>query len=80
MNLFEEPGPVRVTIHVNLYDSGSKFDWDLEAINPDTGDVLSMRAAVARRRYRLGPELSRILLEVQRVVGEETSSGGGRGT
>lgn len=70
-NLFGDPGPVRITIHVNLYDQGSRFDWDLEATNPETGDLLSMRAAVARRRYRLGPELSRILLEVERVIREQ---------
>lgn len=75
--LFGEPGPVRVTIHVNLYDQGSTFDWDLEAINPDTGDVLSMRAAVARRRYRLGPELSRMLLEIERVIREQGGPGAG---
>lgn len=73
--LFGEPGPVRITLHVNLDDTGSTFDWDLEAINPDTGDLLAMRAAVARRRYRLGPELSRMLLEVHDVVQKWGSAG-----
>lgn len=67
-NLFDEPGPVRIEIHVNLYDSGARFDWDLTATNPETGDLLAMRAAVARRRYRLGPELARVLLEVQELL------------
>jgi len=66
--LFGEPGPVRIELHINLSDDGASFDWDLEATNPETGDLLAMRAAVARRRYRLGPELSRMLLEVHDVV------------
>ena len=73
--LFGEPGPVRIVLHINLSDDGARFDWDLEATNPDTGDLLAMRAAVARRRYRLGPELSRMLLEVQQVVAKWGSTG-----
>jgi len=73
--LFGEAGPVRVTLHINLYDNAARFDWDLEAINPDTGDLLAMKAAVARRRYRLGPELSRMLLEVQAVIDKWGSAG-----
>lgn len=77
-NLFGEPGPVRIEIHVNLYDEGTRFDWDLTATNPETGDLLAMRAAVARRRYRLGPELSRVLLEVQELLKDSAGIERGR--
>jgi hypothetical protein len=68
--LFGEPSPVRVVIHVNLHRGALRFDWDLAATNPDTGDLLAMSAHVQLPRHALGPELSRMLLAVQELLSE----------
>lgn len=75
--LFGDPTPVRVVIHLNLHPGAVRFDWDLMAMNPDTGDLLAMEAHVQLPRHRLGVELSRALLSAQAVLSAETGQGEG---
>lgn len=70
-DLFEQPAPIRIVLHVNLWPGRLRFDWDGMAQNPDTGDILSMFAQVAAPRESLGPELSRMLLWCHEVVREQ---------
>lgn len=63
-DLFDDHTPIRAVIHVNLHRQRLIFDWDIAVTNPETGDVLAMKAVVARRRESLGVELARMLLEV----------------
>lgn len=67
-DLFGEPIPIRVVLHVNMDRGHGRFDWDGFAQNPDTGDVLAIHATVARLRASLGPELSRMLLWTERTL------------
>lgn len=79
-DLFGEQPPLRILIHVNLHRGGGRFDWDLMATNPETGDLHAMSAHPWRRRTNLGPELSRMLLEAQSVIREFEDTGGREGT
>ena len=67
-NLFGDPAPLRVVLHVNLWPGGARFDWDGMAQNPETGDIVAMHAAPALLRTNLGPELSRMLLWTHSTV------------
>lgn len=70
-DLFHQPIPIRMVLHVNLWPGRLRFDWDGVATNPDTGDILSMFASPANHRQTLGPELSRMLLWCHEVVREQ---------
>lgn len=67
-DLFGEPTPVRVVLTFNSWAGGSRFDWDLVATNPETGDLLAMQAHPARRPGKLGPEIARALLLVDELL------------
>lgn len=67
-NLWGEHTPVRVVLTFNSWSGGTRFDWDLVATNPETGDLLAMRAHPARRPGKLGPEIARALLLVDELL------------
>lgn len=74
--LFGAPSPVRVVLTFNSWSGGERFDWDLVATNPETGDLLHMEAHPARRRPQLGPEIARALLGTQLLLSAELDQQG----
>lgn len=70
MDLFGNPLPLRIVLHVNVDRGGGRFDWDGMAQNPETGDLVAMFASPANLRRNLGPELSRMLLWTQQCIHE----------
>lgn len=77
-DLFGAPAPVRAQLIVNLWDEGTRLDWDLLVTNPETGDILHMSAHPARPISKLGPELSRMLLALEAEIrdGAQPQPGG----
>jgi hypothetical protein len=69
-DLFGGATPLRVVLHLNLWQGHHRFDWDALAQNPDTGDVYAITASPGRTRSALGPELARALLWIQSQVSE----------
>lgn len=74
-DLFDQPHPVRIVLHVNLWPGRLRFDWDGIATNTDTGDILAMFASPANHRPTLGPELSRMLLWMHETIRELDAAG-----
>lgn len=70
-DLFGTPTPVRVVLTFNSWARGQRFDWDLVASNPETGDLLAMHAHPCRRPGKLGPEIARALLLVDELLRAE---------
>lgn len=70
-DLFGSPSPVRVVLTFNSWARGQRFDWDLVASNPETGDLLAMHAHPCRRPGKLGPEIARALLLVDELLRAE---------
>jgi hypothetical protein len=67
-DLFGEPTPIRVVLHFNLYAQRTLLDYDLMAMNPQTGDLLAMYATVQRPAHKLGPTIAHVLLDVHTVL------------
>ena len=74
-DLFGEPTPIRIVLTFNSWSGGTRFDWDLVATNPETGDLLAMHAHPARRPGKLGPEVARALLLVDELLRPGLSQG-----
>ena len=74
-DLWNQPSPVRIVITFNTWALGTRFDWDLVATNPETGDLLAMHAHPCRRPGKLGPELARALLLADELIRSELAGG-----
>jgi len=74
--LFGDPTPLRIVLHLNTHAHEPRFDWDVMATNPDTGDLLAMEAHVRVPRHKLGPELAEMLLWLHAMVLEHEAGGG----
>jgi hypothetical protein len=75
-NLFGETTPLRIVLHLNTHAHEPRFDWDVMATNPETGDLLAMEAHVRVPRHKLGPELAEMLLWLHAMVLEHEAGDG----
>lgn len=60
------PGPdiVEITLRVGVVVSADHFQWQIEARNPVTGELLEMRSAPHRPLVAIGPEAARMVLRI----------------
>jgi len=68
MTLFGPPEAVEITIRVGLVPSSDHVQVQIEATDPETGELLAMRSVPHRPRRSLGPELARALNYVTQLV------------
>lgn len=74
-DIFGEPAPIRAVVHLNLWASRTRLDWDLLVQNASTGDILRMEAHPNIPAHKLGPELSRMLLVLLDSLGTSSAAG-----
>lgn len=73
------PGPdiIEITLRVGVVVSADHFQWQIEARNPVTGELLEMRSAPHRPLVAIGPEAARMVLRITESMHAAIDGAGG---
>jgi len=68
MTLFGPPEAIEITVRVGVIHSVDHVQLQIECVDAETRELLSMRSVPHRPRSALGPELARALNHVVQLV------------